>query len=231
MTPISGANFPTVTDLGPTSNPDTVTLQSPAGSGAPTPGGLETVTAQYSVNGGTATDPFQVPTFGMSCYMISLESDYGTPPNSCSSTRIHGVLYQGSITNPGGLAGTYCSSFIANVHLQGSGQLNSGQYVQYQVASGHIVIVPSITGHDGTPVVAGQTVARDLAIIPGIGVLVSVDGVGSNLLANDTGGAIVGYRLDLFNGAGRAACAGYANPVGVSACAPAQASCPGSALQ
>ena len=230
-TPISGANFSSVTDLNPTGNPDTVSLQDPLGSGAPTAGGLETVTAQYSVNGNTATDPFQVPTFGMSCYMISLESDYGTPPNSCSATRIHGVLYQGSITNPGGLPGTYCSAFIANIRLQGSGQLNNGQYVQYQVSSGNIVIVPAIVGHDGTPLIAGQSVARDLAIIPGTGVLVSVDGVGSNLLANDTGGAIVGYRLDLFNGAGRAACTGYANPMGVGACAPAQASCPGSALQ
>jgi hypothetical protein len=35
--------------------------------------------AQYTVNKNTASDTFQVPTFGMSCYMIALESDYGTP--------------------------------------------------------------------------------------------------------------------------------------------------------
>ena len=92
--------------------------------------------------------------------------------------------------------------------------------------------VAAPTGADGTAVVAGSTVARDRAVIPGRGVLVDVDGVGAGLLANDTGGAIRGYRLDLFNGAGRAACAGYANPHGVGVCQTPQGStCPGSALK
>jgi hypothetical protein len=55
--------------------------------------------------------------------------------------------------------GTYCASFIANVKLQGSAQLNNGQDIQYNVTTQKIVSVSSINGSDGTPVVAGQTVA------------------------------------------------------------------------
>jgi len=230
-TPISGGNFATVDNPLPMSNPNTISLQGSAGNGAPTPGGFEMITAQYDVNNSTASDPFQVPTFGMSCYIIALESDYGTPPNNCTATRIYGTQSSGTVLNPGGLAGTYCASFIANLRLQGSAQLNNGQSVQYQVSTGNIVAVSTINGADGTPVVAGQTVARDRAIIPGRGVLVDVDQVGTGLLANDTGGRIRGYRLDLFNGAGRAACASFANPISVAACQPAQSACPGSALQ
>jgi len=55
-------------------------------------------------------------------------------------------------------------------------------------------------------------------------------------LANDTGGAIKGYRLDLYNGAGKGVCAGYSNPIAVTTCDPEQSKgknvmCPGSALQ
>jgi membrane-bound lytic murein transglycosylase len=92
--------------------------------------------------------------------------------------------------------------------------------------------VSTVTGADGTPVVPGQTVARDRAIIPGRGVQVDIEGVGAGLLANDTGGAILGYRLDLFNGAGIAACANYSNPIAISACNPEQTgTCPGSGLK
>lgn len=228
---ISGGNIASVVQDGgstPTSNPDALLLQAPAHSGAPTPGGLAKVIAKYAVNGLEAkSDTNTVATFGMSCYMVALESDYGTAPNSCTSTRIAGVTYAGSVTNPNGLTGTYCKSFIANVRLQGTGQFNDGTYGNYDVGSGNINVVTSVTGADGTAVVAGGSVARDRAIIPGRGVLVDVDGVGVGLLANDTGGAIRGYRLDLFNGAGRAACASYSNPIGVGACQTAQGStCP-----
>jgi membrane-bound lytic murein transglycosylase len=117
------------------------------------------------------------------------------------------------------------------VKLQGTGQLNNGSYINYGVATRTMTAVAAVTGADGTAVIAGMSVARDRAVIPGRGILVDVSGVGTGLLANDTGGAIRGYRLDLFNGAGRAACAGYSNPVGVGVCQTAQPACPGSALQ
>ena len=173
-----------------------------------------------------------IATFGMSCYMVALESDYGSEPNSCSATTIYGVRSSGVLTNPNGLTGSYCASFIANVKLQGTGQLNSGSYINYSPITRNMTVVASVTGADGSLVSAGQTVARARAIIPGRGVLVDVDGVGSGLLANDTGRAIRGYRLDLFNEAGRAACAGYSNPIGVGTCRTAQGTtCPASALQ
>jgi len=233
-TPVSGSNFAGIdfaSGVSASDNPNLTNLTDPDGNGAPTPGGLESVQAQYTVNGSISSDSFQVPTFGMSCYMIALESDYGTPPNACLSTTIYGVHYTGALTNPNGLIGTYCASFIGNVYLQGSAQLNSGQDVQYNKNTTKIVPVSVIRGSDGTPVVAGQTVARDKAIIPAKKVLVDVDQVGSGLLANDTGSRIVGYRLDLFNGAGKAACDDFENPIAVAACSPAQGKCPGSALK
>lgn len=230
-TVISGGNIATVAqDPGSTStsNPDTLVLNAPPNTGAPTPGGLATIIVKYTVNGIEGkNDTNTVATFGMSCYMVALESDYGTAPNACTRTRIAGVTYSGAVTNPNGLNGTYCKSFIANIRLQGTGQLNSGSYANYDVRTGTINLVTNVTGADGTPVVAGGSVARDRTIIPGRGVHVDVDEVADNLLANDTGGAIRGYRLDLFNGAGRAACANYGNPIGVGACQPAQGTtCP-----
>jgi 3D (Asp-Asp-Asp) domain-containing protein len=221
-----------------TTNPNTTTLSDPANpspNGAPSQGGLGKYQVNFSQNGLTASNdkknPFKVPVFGMSCYYTTLESDWGTEPNHCKSVRIHGTTYSGTVTNPDGYAGTYCSSFIAEVVLQGSGVTDGGTDIQYDPGTGLITAVSVIDGADGTPVVAGQTVARSRSIIPGRGVLVDVDGVGTGLLANDTGGAIVGYRLDFYQGSGKAVCAGYTNPMGVSDCSPAQTKCPGSALQ
>lgn len=54
---------------------------------------------------------------------------------------------------------------------------------------------------------------------------------GAVLLANDTGGAINGYRIDLFNGAGYAACASFQNIITIGACNPGNPRCPTSAVQ
>ncbi len=227
----AGSNVASVALAGgttPASNPSQIVFAAPTVTGAPRPGGRIKLSTRYAVNGQEmVNDRNKVITFGMSCYMVALEGDYGSGPSSCASTRISGVTYSGTVTNPNGLTGTFCSSFIANVRLQGTGQLSTGEYINYNPTTRTMKTVPEVTGSDNTPVVAGQTVARDLAIIPGRGVLVDVDGVGTGLLANDRGGHILGYRLDLFNGAGKAACADYANPVGIAACQPAQGNtCP-----
>jgi 3D (Asp-Asp-Asp) domain-containing protein len=125
--------------------------------------------------------------------------------------------------------GTYCSLFIAEAKLQGSAVLNSGQDIQY--IGGKLVQVSTIATHDGTPPVANQTVARYLSIIPGKGVLMDLDQVGTGLLANDTGGDITGYRIDLYKGVGKAVCANYDNIMAVGACTPATSGCPASAVQ
>jgi 3D (Asp-Asp-Asp) domain-containing protein len=246
VSPLAGPNAPTASPasgMTTTSNPTTLNFVARGPMRTPTPGGLSQLIADYTLNypwqnpgtlGTTVTknDANKIAAFGLSCYMIALESDYGTPPNNCSATRINGVRYTGSVTNPNGLTGTYCSAFIANVRLQGTGQLNSGTYINYSPTTNNMTAVSTVTGADGTPVVPGQTVARDRAIIPGRGVQVDIEGVGAGLLANDTGGAILGYRLDLFNGAGIAACANYSNPIAISACNPEQTgTCPGSGLK
>ncbi len=234
-TPEAGGNFATVAmadGVTASTNPNITKFTAPAGGGAPSPGGLEKLVAKYTANAVEASNDLNhIATFGMSCYMVALESDYGSGPNNCQATTIYGTRYTGTLTNPNGLTGTFCASFIANVRLQGTGQLNSGSYINYSPATRTMTTVTSVTGADGSAVVAGRTVARDRAIIPGRGVLVDVSGVGTGLLANDTGGAIRGYRLDLFNGAGRVACAGYANPIGVGVCQTSQAACPGSTFQ
>jgi len=231
----SGSTIGTLTSQDTTSNPNQMIMADPAnpsGQGSPSPGGLGRYTATYTVNGTSASppndDPFNIPVFGMSCYYTTYESDWGTPPNMCKSVRINGTTYSGTVTDPYGYAGTFCNSFIAEVKLQGSGVTSGNTDIQYN--AGKIVAVSSINGADGSPVVADQTVARDRTIIAGRGKHVSVDNVGNNLLANDTGGAIRGYRLDLYRGAGAAVCANAANVMGVSACTPRSATCPGYAF-
>jgi 3D (Asp-Asp-Asp) domain-containing protein len=127
--------------------------------------------------------------------------------------------------------GTFCSSFIAEAKLQGSAGLNNGQLIQYNVGNQTFSIVTALDGADGTPVVAGQTVARDRSVIPTGGYTVDVDQIGNSLLANDTGGAIVGYRLDLYDGVGQAVCSGFTNIISVAACSSALSTCPALAVQ
>jgi 3D (Asp-Asp-Asp) domain-containing protein len=115
--------------------------------------------------------------------------------------------------------------------MQGSGQALNGALIQYDRGSGTWNVVDQILAADQSAPVAGQTVSRDRAIIPMGGVYVSVSGVGDNLLANDTGKSIVGYRVDLFMGNGRGVCANFNNVIGVGACSPANSACPGSTLQ
>ncbi len=103
-------------------NPTTLELTEPANpspKGSYSPGGLEDITVSYTTAGGTANDEFEVPTFGMSCYDTTLQSDWGTAPNNCQTQTIHKVKYSGTVTNPAGMTGTYCSAFIAQVKLQG----------------------------------------------------------------------------------------------------------------
>jgi 3D (Asp-Asp-Asp) domain-containing protein len=233
----SGTTIGTLMSSGATSNPNMLSMPDPAnpsGTGAPSPGGLGTYTVTYTANGmavlAKTDDPFHIPVFGFSCYYTALESDWGVVgPKTCKSLKLSGTTYSGTITNPYGYPGTYCSSFIAEVKLQGSATTNAGDDIQYN--NGVIMKVASIKSADGSAVVAGKTVARDRAIIPARNsVHVDADNVGKGLLANDTGGAIKSYRLDFYKGAGVAACSGFSNVMAISACTPKQAACPGYAV-
>jgi 3D (Asp-Asp-Asp) domain-containing protein len=197
---------------------------------APSPGALAQVQVTYTAFGASASKQFSVPTFGMSCYHNALETDYGA---SCTGT----YEAYGTIWGPGyslaplpNLSANYCAGFLGEITVEGSGIARDGTLIQYNPPTGIYTVVTQITGATG-PVIAGQTVARDPNIIPRSGTwTVQLDG-GGNLLATDVGGDIKGYRLDLFNGTGTAACASFTNPILVGACSPGNSTCPGSTIQ
>jgi hypothetical protein len=207
---------------------DDFTFVDPPSSGAPSPGTLSAVNVTYTIQPGASTsDSFNVPTFGMSCYKISLESDFINAAGQCSNGL--------STTNPPNITGTFCNAFLTDVITQGSGFSANGTAIQYDTNSGSFYFPQNNTptGADG-PLIAGQTVARNFSTIPrGQNWTVTVDGVGIGLMATDTGSRtrITKYRLDQFMGAGNNACANYPNLMGVAACTPGGADCPGSAIQ
>jgi len=212
-----------------TDNPNSTNLVNPGNpntNGSPAPGGLAQITASYTTTrDGKIEKKFSVPAFGLSCYYTTSEADWGTPPNACKSVTIHGQRYSGTVKDPSGLTGTYCSSFIAEVKLQGSAYTKDKRIIQYNPANRKISVVKEIHGADGTPVEAGKTLARDRDVIPK-DVLVDIYRVGTGLKANDTGGAILGYRIDLYKGAGVGVCNNFNNIISVAACAPGNTKCP-----
>jgi 3D (Asp-Asp-Asp) domain-containing protein len=217
---------PTVTYPDP---PDPATqvmnFLAPDSQGLVSPGGMINFSEQYYTASGmySASIPFYVVTFGMSCYGYANEPDWGTPPNNCATQSWYGVQYSGSVPAPPGTLPqrSYCSSFLEDLYVQGSGYLADGTKAKYQ-GGGVYEVLPAgqdFTTSDGTPLTPWLTVARDPAIIQGKGNLVDLDTIGNGLEADDTGGDIVGYRLDMFGGLDTA-CQGYANPIVVGACLP-----------
>jgi uncharacterized repeat protein (TIGR02543 family) len=206
-----------------------LTLSDPNNNGgAPTAGILGEVYVNYVSPRGLSSpvDSFAVPTFGMSCYYIALETDYMTN-GQCSNGQ--------PPTTASGITGTYCQAFLTDVMIQGSGFSRGGTAIQFNTNTSAFYFPPNNTPQAATgPLIAGQTVARNYSTIPrATGWTVTVDGVGANLQATDTGALnrITAYRLDLFNGAGQSVCANYPNPIGVAACSPGGASCPSMNIQ
>jgi hypothetical protein len=203
----------------------TITLVDPQNPLAgPSPGGLAQISTIYIAPSGiSALKQFTVPTFGVSCYFTASETDYMTG-QACTS---------GSFQTAKGVSGTYCSAFLTQVTVQGSGITRQGNPIKYNTGTKSFYFQSPLLGGDGTPVVAGQTVARDRNIIPTGGVFVSLDGVGDNLLANDVGDPkrVVGWRIDLYRGIGKSVCLGWANPMAIGACSPGSFECPASTIQ
>ena len=227
-------NYPPTIDFAPGhtefDNPNEVTLKNPAGPGAPTPGGLTKVYGKYfwsTLNGDYNSAKYiLVPTFGMSCYYNSLEGDWGIPPDACVRAKIQGVWYDGAydeayMEKNFKYSGVFCKSFIQSVRVEGGGRKSDGTIIGYDKTR-RAIYEPNpqqIPGSDGTPLVGGQTVARDKKVI-GKNVHVTLDQFGE-VLANDTGSAIKGYRLDLYMGEGKAVCQSPPianNPIVVGGC-------------
>lgn len=230
-TPQSGPNPPTVDyAAGNTSqtHPNTAKLIAPPNNsqdGGPVAGGLSLITVTYMCESGApASDSIGAATFGVSCYNTPVETEFIDANGQCTSLRIGEVTYSGTTIDPPNLTGEFCSSFLAKVRLNGNGKTRSGQLIQ-TLGTQTFNVVSVITGKAATPVVADQTIAVDVSIIP-FGTGVDLDQIGTGLLANDVGKAIVGYRIDLYRGFGEAVCNGWTNPIRLGRCTPGSNNCP-----
>jgi 3D (Asp-Asp-Asp) domain-containing protein len=132
--------------------------------------------------------------FRLTLYVIADENDWGAP----------------YVINPCGLTGTYSRTFLREVRENGSGRTSGGQYIQIDWLSGGpqgertcYTVVPFPTTASGVLLEEGMTIAVDQSIIP-TGSDVNIGGIGTRT-AQDTGGAIVGYRIDLYVGVGETA--------------------------
>lgn len=135
-------------------------------------------------------------------YYIPAESEAnGAPVRACGLDRAYPVDFL----------------FGRGVTMQGTGQTTDGRYVQADYERNrdeHLTgmnrcfrYVDCAYGASGRCVVANQSIAVDRTIIP-MGANVELQGYGARR-ADDTGGAITGYHIDLFLGAGRAVLQGH----------------------
>ena len=227
---LSGQLPPTYTTPNASANPNTGNITAPANpQAAPSAGGLAQLTAEYHCTSGeTNVATFRAATFGLSCYILADENDFIAANGSCKSLTIAGTRYSGVSTNPPGLpAGDYCTAFLGDVRLQGSGSTRGGTKIHYLSGTNptwQFQVVAQFTGADGTALIPNGSVARDRSIVPRN---TNVQLQTGNFVANDTGGAIRGYRLDVFGGSGRASCATFSNIMTVGGCSPAVRQCPG----
>jgi 3D (Asp-Asp-Asp) domain-containing protein len=133
-------------------------------------------------------------------YITALESDYS------------GAL----VSAPGITGATFINKFLDAVKLNGSGKANSGQFLHYNGNTGQYSYLDPTTATGTTPV-AGRTIAVDPYYIPRAKVnnvwkraTVSIANIGTRV-AEDGGGAIIGYRIDVYNGIGTSSMAGWTN--------------------
>jgi|GEM_PF-1532367 len=151
------------------------------------------------------------------------------PTIRCKSQRIGSTRYTGVTTDPTGLPeGEYCTAFLADVRLQGSGTTKDGTKIAYVSGNNpnwRFKTITDFTGADSKPLVENGSVARDRAFVGGNGNTTVTLETGS-FLANDTGGAIRGYRLDVFGGTGQKACKAFKNRMEFGTCDPGTTTCP-----
>lgn len=93
---------------------------------------------------------------------------------------------------------TYPKTFLAAVMLQGSGLTNDGSYLSYGQSWR---LASSSLASSGHPIALGD-VATDISVIP-YGKRLSING--KVYTAEDTGGAIIGKHIDVYEGTGVAA--------------------------
>lgn len=225
---LNGFNGMSYVTKDPALNPSEGLIGTSTNNGSPIPGGLVEFDVEYHVNEFVSKKSFKGVNFGLSCYKLALENDNINENGDCGSIRIAGITYDGNAVNPQGLPkGSYCNAFLADVRLQGSGTTVGGLKVHYEGGSYPnwiFSVVNSFTGSDNTPLIPFGSCARDKTIVPRN---TTVNLESYSLEANDTGGAILGYRIDVFGGSGRQACNNFKNIMSIGACSPSSEFCPG----
>jgi 3D (Asp-Asp-Asp) domain-containing protein len=110
-----------------------------------------------------------------------------------------------------GLNNYYCSEFLADIIMQGSGADNNNKLIQIDWSGGkkpstpantYFTYVSSIGTASGNPLCDGVSIAVDPSVIP-FNSWVYIDTIGWRR-ADDTGGAIQGKRIDVFMNVPRA---------------------------
>ena len=123
----------------------TLKFSDPISGGSPTAGGLAQISVSYISPQGasSAVDIFTVPTFGMSCYMNALETDYMTAGH-CSDGQ--------NPTSAPGITGSYCPVCLGQVQLRGSGFSANNTAIQYDPGDPKLTTFRRITPLSVPPV-------------------------------------------------------------------------------
>lgn len=109
-----------------------------------------------------------------------------------------------------GLSSYYCTDFLTDIIMQGSGVDNNNKFIQIDWSDGKqpttasntfFTYVPYITTSSGQRLEDGVSIAVDPSVIP-LNSWVYIESIGWRR-ADDTGGAIQGKRIDIFMNAPR----------------------------
>jgi 3D (Asp-Asp-Asp) domain-containing protein len=132
------------------------------------------------------------------CYIASREADFASDPNMDSNL-------------PGLPPGhSYHHNFVVDVRLQGSGLALDGSYLHYNRGPNNYNLDTCARTATGICAVDGVTLAVDPHVIP-LNAAVNIINLGPRT-AQDTGGRILDYHVDVFYGLRRADCLGQRNP-------------------
>lgn len=113
--------------------------------------------------------------------------------------------------------GLFREDFLAAVKMNGSGKPISGKHIQYNPAKGTFSRVDAPLTATGTAPKAGKTIAVDPYFIPRAKVngkwkkaTIYIRGIGRRI-AEDGGGSIKGYKIDVYKGEGKGVVEGWSN--------------------
>lgn len=147
-----------------------------------------------------------VTPFYTTCYRTDLESDFPGP-------FIVATKWSWCNTTPTGR--TYRAAFMKDIQTQGSGVSVLNETIQYLTSGNCYYISSCPTTSTGLCATVGVTAAVDNKVSPVIpmGAAIDIDTLGGRV-AQDTGSrkTLVGYHIDIYNGLGAAACAGWTSP-------------------